>query len=61
MVFLFLKNDEPQMIWNAINNTQLVFHPSKAITGLIDYSKFRTLNRKKEVILFLDRNLLSSL
>lgn len=61
MSFLLLENDEPQLIWDAINNAQLVFHPNYAPTGSIDYSELRTLNREKEVILFLDRNLLSSL
>ncbi|RFB20711.1 hypothetical protein DZB87_26495 [Bacillus sp. ALD] len=61
MSVLFLEDDEQQMIWDAINNTQLVFHPTYASTGSIDYSELRTLNKKKEVILFLDRNLLSSL
>lgn len=61
MSFLFLEDDEPQIIWDAINNAQLVFHPIYAPTGSIDYSELRSLKREKEVILFLDRNLLSSL
>jgi hypothetical protein len=61
MSFLFLEDDEPQMIWNAINDAQLVFHPMYAATGSIDYSELRALTREKEVILFVDRNLLSSL
>lgn len=61
MDFLFLEDDEPQMIWDAINNSQLVFHPIYAPIGSIDYSELRRLKREKEVILFLDRNLLSSL
>jgi len=46
MSVLFLEDDEQQMIWDAINNTQLVFHPTYASTGSIDYYELRTLNIK---------------
>lgn len=61
MSFLILEDDEPQKIWDSINNVQLVFHPIYATTGSFNYSEFLNLNREKEVIVFLDRNLLSSL
>ncbi|GAA0335055.1 hypothetical protein GCM10008931_28320 [Oceanobacillus oncorhynchi subsp. oncorhynchi] len=61
MSYLFLEDDELQMIWDAINNAQLIFHPNHAPIGSVDYSKFQSLNREKNIILFLDRNLLSGL
>lgn len=61
MNFLFLEEDDLQLIWDSINDTQLVFHPIYASTGSIDYSEIRTLNEEKEVSLILDRNLFSSL
>lgn len=61
MSFLFLEDNEPQMIWDAINKAQLIFHPIYAPLGAIKYTELRTLHTEKNVILFLDRNLLSSL
>src|SRR5690625_2065223 len=61
MTFLLLENDDLQMIWNAINKSQLIFHPSYASTGSIDYSDFQFLKKEKDLILFLDRNLFSDL
>lgn len=61
MSFLILQDDEPQMIWDALNNSQIVFHPTYGPTGQINYYELQALKRKKDVILFLDRNLLSSL
>src|SRR5690625_116680 len=49
------------MIWNSINKSQLIFHPSYASTVSIDYEEFQLLNKKNDLMLFLDRNLLSSL
>lgn len=61
MSFLLLQDDEPQMIWDALNNAQIVFHPNYGSTGQINYAELQAVKREKEVILFLDRNLLSSL
>jgi len=61
MSFLLLEDDEPQIIWDAINSSQLIFHPIYAPSGSINFSDLRTLKSQKEVIIFLDRNLLSSL
>lgn len=56
-----MQDDEPQIIWDSLNNYQIVFHPNYGSTGKIDYSVLQALKREKEVILFLDRNLFSSL
>ncbi|WP_240035119.1 hypothetical protein [Neobacillus notoginsengisoli] len=61
MSYLILEDDEPQMIWDTFNNAQLVFHPKYGPNGEFDYLDLQKLKRRKEVILFLDRNLLSSL
>lgn len=61
MSFIILEDDEPEIIWEAINNAQIVFHPKHSPNGSINYSEFQNLKRKKEVIVFLDRNLFSSL
>lgn len=61
MSFIILEDDEPEIIWEAINNTQIVFHPKYSPNGSINYSEFQNLKREKEVIVFLDRNLFSSL
>lgn len=61
MSFLILEDNEPQYIWDAIHEMQLVFHPHYAPEGQFDYYKLSTLKYEKNIIVFLDRNLLSSL
>ncbi len=61
MSFLILEDDMPEVIWSSINNQQIVFHPRFASGGSIDMNSFFELKRKKEVQVFFDRNLFSSL
>ncbi|NLN47949.1 MAG: hypothetical protein GX154_02400 [Clostridiales bacterium] len=60
MSFLILKDDEPQFIWDAINELQLIFHPKIAPEGVFEYRSLSALCHSKNVTIFLDRNLLSS-
>jgi len=48
-------------IWNAIQDQQIIFHPTIAPEGKFDYTKFFSSKRNKPFILFVDRNILSSL
>ena len=59
--FLIFEDDEPQVIWDAINKLQLVLHPRYAPEGKIEFHGFWQLCHEKNLILLLDRNLLSSL
>lgn len=48
-------------IWNTIQNQQIIFHPDIAPEGKIKYDIFAAAKRKKQLILVIDRNILSSL
>lgn len=61
MSILILKDDEPQTIWDEMNQRQLVFHPRLAPTGTLTYSELREMRLAKQVITLFDRNLLCSL
>ena len=55
-------NDESvDFIWNTIQNQQIIFHPEIAPEGKIKYDIFAATKRRKMFILFVDRNILSSL
>ena len=58
---LVFKGGEPQVIWDKINNLQLVLHPRYAPEGRVEFHGFWQLCHEKELTLILDRNLLSSL
>ena len=60
MSILILEDDEPQLIWDAVNSLQLVFHPRIAPEGIFDYKSLSEFKHSKNVIVFFDRNLLSS-
>ncbi|EOH74933.1 hypothetical protein ACHEVJ_16145 [Enterococcus raffinosus] len=62
MSFLVLQDDMPQQIWDAIDQSRLVFHPKYSPSGEWEYTTLSNLKKKKkEVIIVFDRNLLSSL
>lgn len=61
MGILILEDDEPQFIWDTIHKLQLVFHPHYAPEGKFNYHELMELKHNKNVIVFFDRNLLSSL
>ena len=61
MSFMVLDNDDINFIWESINHLRIVFHPVYAPEGKFNYSELCTLKQKKDVMIFLDRNLLSSL
>lgn len=59
--FIALDDEEFNFIWDSVQKQQLIFHPTIAPDGKFDLSKFYTSKRKKPFILFIDRNILSSL
>lgn len=59
--FLFVDDEDMNFLWNTIQEQQVIFHPDIATDGRFDYEKFFASKRKKPFILFLDRNILSSL
>lgn len=59
--FLIVDDEDMNFIWNTIQEQQIIFHPDVAPEGKIDYAKFFASKRKKPFILFIDRNILSSL
>lgn len=59
--FLFVDEEDMSFLWNTIQEQQVILHPSIAPDGRFDYSKFFASKGKKPFILFLDRNILSSL
>ena len=58
--FLILDDEDMNFIVESIQNQQIIFHPTIAPEGKIDYEKFFASKHKKPFILFLDRNILSS-
>lgn len=59
--FLIVEDEDINFIWNTIQEQQLVFHPTIAPDGKFDFKKFYASKAKKPFILFIDRNILSSL
>ena len=58
---LIVDGEDIDFIWNTIQEQQVIFHPNIAPEGNIDYTKFFASKREKPFILFIDRNILSSL
>lgn len=58
---LIVRDEDIEFIYNSIHNQQLIFHPRIAPEGQIDYKKFNESKCRKPFILFIDRNILSSL
>ena len=48
-------------VWKTIQEQQIIFHPDIAPEGKFNYTKFFASKRKKPFVLFIDRNILSSL
>lgn len=59
--FLIMDDEDVNFIWNTIQEQQLIFHPTIAPYGTFDFKKFYASKEKKPFILFIDRNILSSL
>ena len=59
--FLIVEDEDMGFIWDTIQEQQIIFHPDIAPDGKFDYTKFFASKRRKPFILFIDRNILSSL
>ena len=59
--FLIVEDEDVNFIWSTIQEQQLMFHPTIAPDGEFDFKKFYASKAKKPFILFIDRNILSSL
>ena len=58
---LIIRDEDRDFVWKAIQDLQIVFHPSISPIGNVDYKKFFAAKREKTLVLFVDRNILSSL
>ena len=61
MSYMILDEDDLDLIWNGLNDLQIIFHPVYAPEGQFEYSEIQALKQNNPVIIFVDRNLLSSL
>lgn len=61
MSFLVMEGDEVEYIWETICQMQLVFHPKYSPDGALSYNELFELKHNKQIIVLLDRNLLSGL
>lgn len=59
--FLIVDDEDMDSIWNTVQKQQIIFHPDIAPEGNFDYTKFFDSKGKKPFVLFIDRNILSSL
>lgn len=59
--YLIMEEEDINFVIESIQEQQLIFHPTIAPEGRIDYAKFSAARRQKPIILFLDRNILSGL
>lgn len=59
--FLIMEDADTNFVIESVQQQQIIFHPTIAPAGHIDYTKFFASKRKKPFILALDRNILSSL
>lgn len=59
--FLIVDDKDMNFIWHTVQEQQIIFHPDIAPEGNFDYTKFFGYKAKKPFILFIDRNILSSL
>ena len=58
---LIVDEEDMEFICNTLQDQQIIFHPSIAPNGKIDYRKFFATKRTKRFTIFLDRNILISL
>ena len=56
-----MEDADTNFVIESVQQQQIIFHPTIAPAGHIDYTKFFASKRKKPFILALDRNILSSL
>jgi len=59
--FMIFEDNEIDVIWQAINNNQIIFHPNYFPEGQLSYSILKDIQTTKNPVVFLDRNLLSSI
>lgn len=55
-----MTDEDLNFIFESIDELQIIFHPTIAPEGKINYKKLHEYQRKKPIILFWDRNILSS-
>lgn len=58
--FLHMTDEDLNFVFESIDELQIIFHPTIAPEGKINYKKLHEYQRKKPIILFWDRNILSS-
>lgn len=58
--FLFLDGEDINYIYNAIKDLQIIFHPQISPEGQVDYQKLHAIQKKKPLVLAVDRNILIS-
>jgi hypothetical protein len=61
MSFMVLDEDDLELVWDILPKLQLIFHPKYSPDGQFKFSDIESIKRQKNMILLLDRNLLSSL
>lgn len=59
--FLIMEEDDLNFINDSVEKLQVIFHPNISPNGKIEYKELFRKKREKEIILFLDRNILSGL
>ena len=58
--FLIMEDEDINFIWDTIQEQQVIFHPTIAVNGKFNFEKFFECKSKKSLVLFFDRNILSS-
>ena len=61
MSLIIFEDNELDIIWKAVNDNQIIFHPKYFPEGQLSYSTFKKIKSTKKPAIFLDRNLFSSL
>lgn len=59
--FLIMDDEDMNFIWDTIQQQQIIFHPEIAPFGKFNLDRFYETKRKKPIVLFVDRNILSGL
>lgn len=58
---LIIDEEDLNFVWETVQQQQMIFHPQIAPEGKFDFQKFFASKSKKPFILFIDRNIFSSL
>lgn len=58
---LIIDEEDLDFVWETVQQQQMIFHPQIAPDGKFDFQKFSASKSKKPFILFIDRNIFSSL